>query len=194
MRHRSLDIIRDEHSSLAAMLQSMRMLVDRGPGRDARQFFDVLRAMLFYIDEFPERLHHPKETELLFPRVARAAPEVGVAVARLDRDHAYTEQAVRDIQHLLLAWELLGETRRQTFVDGFTRYVNLYLAHMQLEEQEILPAAQRHLSAADWQALDQAFEQNCDPLTGKYKPDPVYEQLFARIVRTAPAPIGLGES
>ena len=192
MRHRSLDIIRDEHSSLAAMLQSMRMLVDRGPGRDPRQFFDVLRAMLFYIDEFPERLHHPKETELLFPRVARAAPEVGVAVARLDRDHEYTEKAVRDIQHLLLAWELLGETRRQAFVDGFTRYVNLYLAHMQLEEQEILPAAQRHLSAADWEALDQAFEQNCDPLTGKYKPDPVYEQLFARIVRTAPAPIGLG--
>ena len=192
MRHRSLDIIRDEHSSLAAMLQSMRMLVDRGPGRDARQFFDVLRAMLFYIDEFPERLHHPKETELLFPRVARAAPEVGVAVARLDRDHEYTEKAVRDIQHLLLAWELLGETRRQAFVDGFTRYVDLYLAHMQLEEQEILPAAQRHLSAADWEALDQAFEQNCDPLTGKYKPDPVYEQLFARIVRTAPAPIGLG--
>ena len=192
MRHRSLDIIRDEHSSLAAMLQSMRMLVDRGPGRDARQFFDVLRAMLFYIDEFPERLHHPKETELLFPRVARAAPEVGVAVARLDRDHEYTEKAVRDIQHLLLAWELLGETRRQAFVDGFTRYVDLYLAHMQLEEQEILPAAERHLSEADWQALDQAFEQNCDPLTGKYKPDPVYEQLFARIVRTAPAPIGLG--
>ena len=194
MKHRSLDIIRDEHSSLAAMLQSMRMLVDRGPGHDPAQFFDVLRAMLFYIDEFPERLHHPKETELLFPRVAKAVPEVGVAVARLDRDHEYTEKAVRDIQHLLLAWELLGETRRQAFVDGFARYVNLYLAHMRLEEEEILPAAEAHLSAADWQALDEAFEQNCDPLTGKYKPDPVYEQLFSRIVRTAPAPIGLGEA
>ncbi|WP_307776803.1 hemerythrin domain-containing protein [Ottowia beijingensis] len=67
MKHRSLEIIRDEHSSLAAMLQSMRMLVDRGPGDDPKNFFDVLRAMLFYIDEFPERLHHPKETELLFP-------------------------------------------------------------------------------------------------------------------------------
>jgi hemerythrin-like domain-containing protein len=193
MKHRSLEIIRDEHSSLAAMLQSMRMLVDRGPGQDARQFFDVLRAMLFYIDEFPEKRHHPKETELLFPRVAKAAPQVGLAVARLDRDHEYTEKAVRDIQHLLLAWELLGDTRRQAFQDGFTRYVNLYLAHMQLEEQEILPAAEKHLSEADWQALDAAFEQNCDPLTGRYKPDPVYEQLFSRIVRSAPAPIGLGE-
>ena len=77
MKHRSLEIIRDEHSSLAAMLQSMRMLVDRGPQGNPKNFFDVLRAMLFYIDEFPERLHHPKETELLFPRVAAAAPDGG---------------------------------------------------------------------------------------------------------------------
>ena len=192
MKHRSLEIIRDEHSSLAAMLQSMRMLVDRGPGDDPKNFFDVLRAMLFYIDEFPERLHHPKETELLFPRVAAAAPEVGVAIARLDRDHEYTEKAVRDIQHLLMAWEYMGESRRQAFVDGFTRYGNLYLAHMQLEEQEVLPAAEKHLTEADWALLDAEFEKNCDPLTGKYKPDPAYEALFTRIVMNAPAPIGLG--
>ena len=192
MKHRSLEIIRDEHSSLAAMLQSMRMLVDRGPQGNPKNFFDVLRAMLFYIDEFPERLHHPKETELLFPRVLKAVPELGVAVARLDRDHEYTEKAVRDTQHLLLGWELLGESRRETFTDAFDRYVNLYLAHMRLEEQEILPAAEKYLSEADWKLLDAAFEENCDPLTGKYKPDPVYEQLFSRIVREAPAPIGLG--
>lgn len=193
MKHRSLEIIRDEHASLLAMLQSMRMMVDKGPGKDRQNFFDVLRAMLFYIDEFPERLHHPKETELLFPRVLAAAPdEVGAAVARLDRDHEYTERAVRDIQHLLLGWELLGDVRRQRFVDAFNKYFNLYLAHMQLEEKEVLPAAEKHLSDADWQALDAAFEENCDPLTGKYKPDPLYEQLFTRIVRNAPAPIGLG--
>jgi hemerythrin-like domain-containing protein len=192
MKHRSLEIIRDEHSSLAAMLQSMRMLVDKGPGKDPKNFFDVLRAMLFYIDEFPERLHHPKETDLLFPPVVRAIPELGVAVARLDRDHEYTENAVHRIQNLLLGWELIGESRRQAFVDGFTRYVNLYLSHMRLEEEEVLPAAEQHLNDAEWKALDEAFEKNCDPLTGKYKPDPVYEQLFTRIVMNAPAPIGLG--
>ena len=194
MRRRTLDIPRDEHSSLAAMLQSMRMMVDRGPGDDRGRFFDVLRAMLFYIDEFPERRHHPKETELLFPRVAKAAPDTGLAIARLDRDHEYTERAVRDVQHLLLGWELLGESRRQVFVDAFTRYVNLYLEHMRLEEQEIWPAAERALTQADWDVLDAAFEQNCDPLTGKYQPDPVYEALFSRIVQKAPAPIGLGQA
>lgn len=188
----SLKIIRDEHSSLAAMLQSTRMLVERGPQDDARNFFDVLRAMLFYIDEFPERLHHPKETELLFPRVLKAAPETATAIARLDHDHEYTEKAVRDLQHLLIAWELMGESRRAAFTRAFTRYVDLYLSHMHLEEQEVLPAAVKHLSAADWKELDAAFEANRDPLTGHYPPEKDYERLFSRIVMAAPAPIGLG--
>ena len=188
----SLKIIRDEHSSLAAMLQSTRMLVERGPQDDARNFFDVLRAMLFYIDEFPERLHHPKESELLFPRVKKASPHTADAIARLDRDHHYTEVAVRDIQHLLLGWELMGESRKQVFLHEFTKYVSQYLEHMRLEESVILPEAERTLTEADWKELDAEFEKNCDPLTGKYKPDPVYEQLFTRIVMNAPAPIGLG--
>ena len=192
MNHRSLDIIRDEHSSLAAMLQSMRMLVERGPGDDPKNFFDVLRAMLFYIDEFPERLHHPKETELLFPAVLKGCPQTADAIARLVRDHEYTEKAVRDIQHLLLGWELLGESRRVIFTEAFTKYVDMYLEHIRLEEQEVLPAAENALSEADWKALDDAFLSNCDPLTGKYKPEAVYDRLFTRIVIRAPAPIGLG--
>jgi len=99
---------------------------------------------------------------------------------------------VRDVHQMLVAWEMLGDSRRQEFQETLTRYINVYLAHMQLEEQEILPAAQKHLTEADWEELDAAFEENRDPLTGKYQPDPVFEQLFTRIVRDAPAPIGLG--
>ena len=76
MKKQSLHIIRDEHASLAAMLQAMMQLLERGPAQDAQNFFDVMRAMLFYIDEFPERLHHPKESNLLFPKVVKKAPEV----------------------------------------------------------------------------------------------------------------------
>lgn len=192
MKHTSLQIIRDEHSSLAAMLRSMTMMVERGPGDNPEQFFDVLRAMLFYIDEFPERLHHPKESELLFPRVVRAAPSVMATVERLESDHMNGEKAVRELQHLLLAWELLGEPRRPAFVVQCKGYVKFYLEHMRLEETVILPEAEKVLTDAEWKELDAAFEKNCDPLTGKYPPDPAYDRLFTRIVMKAPAPIGLG--
>jgi len=188
----TLRVIREEHNALSAMLQSLHLMVRRGPDVDPRKFFDTLRAMLFYIDEFPERLHHPKESELLFPRVASLAPQTQEAIARLEQDHAKGEAAVRELQHLLQAWEWLGDSRRQAFVDALERYLGFYRDHMHLEEAEILPAAERTLSAQDWTELDAAFGANRDPLTGRYPPDAVYEQLFKRIVHDAPAPIGLG--
>lgn len=194
MPKQSLQIIQDEHAALAAMLRSLSMMIDRGPESEPERFFDVLRAMLFYVDEFPERLHHPKESQWLFPRVAQLAPETQDAIAQLEKDHAMSEAGVRELQHLLLAWELVGDARRPAFEAAAKRYLAAYLAHMHLEETAILPVAQRVLSDDDWKALDAAFATNCDPLTGKYPRDPAYDRLFTRIVLKAPAPIGLGDA
>ena len=78
----AIRIIIDEHAALAAVLRSLPRMVDEGPGDEPERFFDVLRAMLFYIDEFPEKRHHPKESNLLFPRLARKAPEIMAVAAR----------------------------------------------------------------------------------------------------------------
>lgn len=189
---RALQIIRDEHASLAAMLQSMRLMVQKGPSEDRRQFFDVLRAMLFYIDQFPERLHHPKESNLLFPKVVKLAPQVMGVIDKLERDHMSSEKAARDLQHLLLSWELLGPDKRAAFEEAITQYIDAYLAHMSLEEKAILSEAERCFSAQDWLVLDAAFAENADPLTGHYPPAQRFEKLFSMIVTRAPSPIGLG--
>lgn len=197
MKHEALRVIRDEHATLAAMLQSLMQMVKRGPdpeGKDQHElYFDVLRAMLFYIDEFPEKLHHPKESDLLFPRVARSAPHVMATIDQLERDHMTGEARVRELMHMLMAWEYLGETRRQVFEDEVTRYVDFYLRHMHLEESEVLPAAEKHLTDADWHALNAAFATNLDPLNTRIPRDPQFDRLFTQIVMRAPAPVGLGE-
>ena len=115
-------------------------------------------------------------------------------VARLEREHMSGEKAVRELQHLLLGWELLGEPRKPAFVAQCERYVDFYLEHMRLEETVILSEAEKVLTEADWKVLDAAFGRNCDPLAGKASPDPAYARLFTRIVMEAPAPIGLGEA
>jgi hemerythrin-like domain-containing protein len=193
MAHESIRIILDEHATLSAILQSLRMMIQRGPGDTPEKFFDALRAILFYIDEFPERLHHPKESELLFPPLARLLPKVRDVLERLEKDHARGGLEVRELQHLLLAWELLGEARRAVFEQAGLRYVDFYLEHMRLEESVVLPEARKMLTAADWRALDEAFATNCDPMTGKYPRDPSYDRLFTRIVLRTPAPIGVGD-
>lgn len=191
MPHATLQIIRAEHASLAAMLRSLLMMIERGPADEPERFFDVLRAMLFYIDEFPEQRHHPKESDLLFPRLVRAVPDLMPVVRQLEADHMSGEGKVRELQHLLLAWELIGESRRTAFTDTARVYVAFYMAHMRTEETQVLPAAEKALDASDWTELDAAFTRDRDPLAGGLR-DPCYERLFTRIVLTAPAPIGVG--
>jgi len=192
MAQECIKVIQEEHTALAAMLRSMLMMLDRGPGDEPENFFDVMRAMLFYIDEFPERLHHPKESDLLFPRVARHSPHVMTVVEQLERDHMKGETAVRELQHLLLAWELMGDGRRKRFEDELRRYIDFYLDHMRLEETVIIPEARKVLDEGDWKALDEAFLSNADPLVNPSLRDPAYDRLFTRIVMRAPSPVGLG--
>jgi len=187
----TLKVIREEHQALSAMLRSMVMLVAQHRRSGTPLDFGVLRAMLFYVDEFPERLHHPKESQLLFPLLRRRCPEIGAVLDRLDRDHGEGEKAIRDLEHALLAFEVIGLPRASAFEHALQRYVDAYLAHMALEESQVLPAAERVLSDTDWAVLDRAFAANRDPLTG-HPVDDVYRPLFSKIVRTAPAPIGLG--
>ncbi len=193
MRHTALDIIHDEHQALAAMLRSLSLMLAQARREGLPPNFEVLRAMLFYVDEFPERLHHPKESELLFPKVRERCPELAATLDRLDHDHAQGEQAIRGLEHALLAYEVMGESRRSDFEKAVERYTRFYLEHMAVEEQQILPAARQHLSPADWVELDAAFAANRDPLAGHPTP-PDFQPVFSKILNMAPAPIGLGQA
>jgi len=191
MTHATVRIIREEHAALAAMLRSLlMMLAQHREGRSLPDFAS-LRAMLFYIDEFPEQRHHRKESQLLFPKLRARSPLARDTLNRLDEDHARGEARVRELEHALLAFEMLGEPRRSAFEAAAERYAAFYLAHMTTEEREILPLAEKVLSADDWAELDEAFTTNRDGLAGA-DPDATYRALFSHIVRLVPAPIGLG--
>lgn len=191
MTHAATRIIREEHAALAAMLRSILLLLGQHRRQGSLPDFASLRAMLFYVDEFPEQRHHRKETELLFPKLRARTPLAHDVLDHLDEDHASGERNIRDLEHALLGFEIMGEPRRERFEQAAERYVSFYLAHMALEEQQILPLADQVLTDDDWAELDEAFSANRDPLTG-HEPEAAYRALFTRIVNMVPAPIGLG--
>jgi hemerythrin-like domain-containing protein len=191
MTHATPRIIREEHSALSAMLRSIQLLLDMHRREHSVPDFAALRSMLFYVDEFPEKRHHRHESELLFPKLRARTPFARELLDRLDHDHAIGERNIREVEHALLVFEMLGEAHREAFERAFARYADFYFAHMALEEKEILPLADRTLTEEDWSELDAAFASHRDPLTG-HEPDDEYRALFTRIVNAVPAPIGLG--
>ncbi|MEO7151353.1 MAG: hemerythrin domain-containing protein [Burkholderiaceae bacterium] len=191
MTHAALRIIREEHAALAAMLRSITLLLLMHRKQASLPDFAVLRAMLFYVDEFPEKRHHKKETDLLFPKLRARTPLARELLDRLDDDHASGERQIRHLEHALLGFEMMGESRRAGFEEAAERYTQFYLAHMAMEEQHILPLAEQVLTEADWTELDAAFLANRDPMAGG-EPEADYRALFTRIVNAVPAPLGLG--
>ena len=170
-RHPTSKVILDEHSALSAVLRSIALLLAEHRRRATLPDFAVLRAMLFYIDEFPEKVHHTKESELLFPKIRARSAEGAEILDRLDADHAKSALRVRELEHELLGVEMMNEgpdgaARRVTFEKAMEAYIDAYLEHIRTEERVVLPLAERVLTAADWRELDTAFMQNRDPLTG----------------------------
>lgn len=187
-------VIRAEHDALAAMLRTLPLLLDAQRRAGTTPDFGALRAMLFYVDEFPERLHHKKESELLFPKLRALAPDLRETLNDLEADHGQGERAIRELQHTLLAWEQMGEARREKFELQLKTYTARYLRHMRREETEILPRAAAVFSAADWVELDEAFGSHQDPLAPRagQPVDEAYAPLRQRILAALPAPLGWG--
>ncbi|MFL6630576.1 MAG: hemerythrin domain-containing protein [Vitreoscilla sp.] len=191
--YESIRILRDEHVALASVLRTLLLLL--GQARDAGRApdLDVLRAILFYVAEFPEKRHHRKESEYLFPKLRALSPMSRPVLDRLDEDHRRGEFRIRELAHALTAYEQIGESRRAAFELAARQYVDFYLTHMALEEREIIPLALDVLSPADWAELDVAMACDPDPLAGQ-DVDSDYQALLDRIVYAVPPPLGLGKA
>ena len=192
MSHPCIQTIYQEHASISSILTSIIAMLQRGPRGDEANFFETLRAMLFYLDEFPARQHHPKETEFLFRPLKTRSEALAEVVHGLEMEHIREETAIRDLQHRLLAWEYFGDARRFDFEEEARKYIQFYHEHMRLEETVVIPEARKLLSDAEWKALDGAFAANTHPLAPAAQDEPAFRKLFTRIVMTAPDPIGLG--
>lgn len=184
-------IIYDEHRSVSAILSGLKelTLAARKPG--VKPDFTVFHAMIHYIDQFPERLHHPKEDKFLFARLLERAPEARALVEELHAEHAKGAQLVRDLESALIAYEVNGAAGAPAFDAAVNAYAQFHWSHMRKEEDQVLPLAEKRLTEADWHWIEQAFAGNDDPIADLREQD--FQKLYSRIVSIAPAPIGLGE-
>jgi len=188
----AISILKSEHRSISAVLHGLKELARMAQDATVRPRFQVLRSMLRYIDEYPERLHHPKEDEHLFARVAARAPQARKLIDELKKEHEQGAGLIRELERALLFFEEGWPAGGREFQQAVDAFADFHWQHMRKEELELLPIAERVLSAADWRAIERAFATNLDPIAELQERD--YERLFSRIANLAPAPVGLGEA
>lgn len=189
---RAIAIIRDEHRAMAAVLHAWTHLLTQARERSTPADPAQMRAIVRYLQDFPVALHHPKEEMHIFRRLRQRTASVNAELDELERQH------IRD--HLLVA-ELREQVERlasagspdsavaatRSLEEIVNRYADFHWEHMGREESVILPAAQRHLTEADWAEINSAFTD--DPgirISGEL--DTEFHHLLAQIVALDASP------
>ena len=183
-------IIEEEHRSLAAVLHGMLYVVREIRYVGIKPDFVLLAAMVHYIDAFLERFHHPKEDAYLFKLLGSRYPGAAPLLDRLKQEHESGAVKLRELRQALTRYRHGGSAEFPEFAALVAGYAAFHWEHMRLEENDLLPLAARHLTDADWDAIDAAFLGHTDPLLGAEQGDE-YRDLFRRIVNLAPPPIGV---
>ncbi|HEX5768159.1 MAG TPA: hemerythrin domain-containing protein [Burkholderiales bacterium] len=188
----AISILKSEHRSISAVLHGLKELARMAQDAKVRPRFQVLRSMLRYMDEYPERLHHPKENDHIFSRLVAREPSARLLVEELQAEHEEGARLIRELERSLLFFEEGWPAGAREFQQAVDAYADFHWKHMRKEEQQLMPLAERALTAEDWKAINAAFAENRDPVAGLQERD--FEQLFSRIANLAPAPVGLGAS
>jgi hemerythrin-like domain-containing protein len=189
-RHAALTCLREEHRALARVIEALETLTAQAAAEDAQPDFALLAALMYYIDAFSERVHHPKEERHLFAAVRRRSPESAAVLERLDREHRRSPDLLSEMERALVHWQGGAADGLHRFALALTRFGEFSWAHMRTEETSVVPRAERVLVDADWLAIAHAFAASAEPLFA-LAPRREYERLQQRIAGLAPRKLDL---
>ncbi len=181
----AIRILRDEHLAMASVLYGLRVAARRARDDDIAPDLRLLRAMLDYIVVFPERLHHPKESEYLFKTLAERCLSARPLIDELEAEHGRGAALIDGLQDALGQCARDGGAAFAFFAQAAEGYAEFHWHHMAKEEDVLMPLAERHLTAADWERIGAAFRENDNPLRGT-RPKERVESLYRKILSLVP--------
>jgi len=191
-RHRALAAIEEQHRSIGAVIHGLQFLTADAVARGTAPDLALLRAMLSYIHEYPDRLHHPAEDRTLFARLRQRTREADDLVAELEAEHAQSERRLEALAGALRRVEEGERDGAAQLASLVRQYADFHWEHMRKEEERVFPIAARTLVDEDWTAIEEAFGSHRDPRFGADDVADGFRKLFSRIVALAPPPIGVG--
>jgi hemerythrin-like domain-containing protein len=166
-RDRAVAVIQAEHRALGTVVAALQRVLSDVQQERIEPDGRLLAAMLYYIESFPERQHHPKEDDYLFKALRARTREGSTLLDELQGEHVRSGQMMAYLAQTLVRYQGGAPDGLVTFAAAVDAYAALLGDHMRKEESIILPLADAHLTESNWAAIAAAFTENRDPLFGE---------------------------
>lgn len=137
--------------------------------------YSVMLDIVAYLSEYADHAHHPRE-DAAFARLTERDPSLRVPINRLLQEHRVIKVAGEELVEHLDDVRADAMVQRSTVEAAAAQYLAYYRHHLATEEREILPRAQRLLTAQDWAQVAEAVPAVADPLFGD-APSEDYREL-----------------
>jgi hemerythrin-like domain-containing protein len=158
-----VDTIKQEHRVLGHVVEVLQHVLRDIAAEHSEADFNLLAAALYYIDDFPERLHHPKEDEHLFAGLRARSSDFNALLDELQSEHVRSAEMVREMHAALVHYLAGAYGSLQAFRSQVEAYASMLREHMRKEE-DLLARACTCLPDSEWRDILAAFEANEDPL------------------------------
>jgi len=179
-RELALGIIRDEHRSLAVVMQGMLGLVQEAQAEGRAPDCASLERLLAYLRAFPERVHHPKEEQLLHRSLRHRVPQHEAMLAEVEAQHVREYELVAGVAGLIEKAKGGDAAAIRDLAQATEQLHKQVYEHIGFEERKVLPLAANELTLEDWEEIAQAFSANRDPRFGDLQADE-FRRLFTTI-------------
>lgn len=178
-----IEQIRREHGYMVRLLAILKKKLTAL--RDEKPInYSLVKEIVDYLCSYSEKTHHPKEDILYQYYIEHYGAENqvrGNTMKNLEADHvalAKRSHEFMDIVEMILQDAVVPQDVFMAQLEGF---IKAQKAHLDLEEQEILPVISNTFSTQDWQVVESMWEHpGDDPVFGDTIADQ-YKQLAKRV-------------
>ena len=156
--------LKRDHGNISRLLRTLEEQMNVVHNEENADF-ELMHDIMVYMIHYPDHTHHPME-DLMFERLVAHDSDAGAIVARLEREHgALAEKGGRFLE--MLRHVVDGAlVERDTLEDTGRDYIAFLRSHMEIEDTDAFPRAERALTDADWKAVETGMEARTDPVFG----------------------------
>jgi len=138
------------HRIFRRQFAEVRAMVQEVPAADATR----VRAVADHLEFLLEGLHthHTTEDDLIWPKLLDRAGLDAPLVSRMEEQHQQIDVSVAEVRAAMSAWRSdPTPTTSAVLADRIGEFLVVLEAHLDEEEQVVVPLIDRHLTQAEWQ-------------------------------------------
>lgn len=149
-------------STLLDLLEEQVIAFHRG----AQPNYGLMGEIIYYMRNFGDRVHHPRE-DVAYALLVERDPGMQIVVSRLLQEHRVIATVGEEFLSRLNEAERDMITSRAALEAAAAMYLVYYRNHLSTEEGQVMPRAAQWLTEEDWAEVAAAVPDRPDPLFGE---------------------------